>query len=177
MKMKFPGLLAVGLLAASMSANALPISATADNTYIFNFDFVVSAATPSPIYSDVHFHTGLDASTVDAGDSGTWVFFGDPGAGGAEIFSIVLNFSNITLSFPSLTDGIFSARLSMTSGSVIVDPRAIGESFTALLTGVTNPISVQIIQPTPVPEPGTLALLSIGLGLLASLGLTRRKGA
>jgi hypothetical protein len=177
MKMKFPGLLAVGLLAGPMSANALPLTATADNTYIFNFDFVASAAVPSPTYSDLHFFTGLDFSTLGAGDSGTWGFFGDPGAGGAELFSIDLNFGNITLAIPSITDGIFSARLSMASGSVTLDPRAIGEDFTSLLTGVTYPVSVQVTQPTNVPEPGTLALLSLGLGLVGIFRLTRREAA
>lgn len=168
MKGKVLGLLAVGLLAGPMSANAIIISGTWTFTagaYTGSFSF--SGLDTSQTYVDstaagfslsTNFDTsgnGGNAFSYNAYAPGTLVIGGLVSglntAGGAENDFILYNFD-----FPNSS-----------SGWLVYYPAGVDK------IEVPPPIEATF-QAASVPEPGTLALLGLGL---AGLGLNRRRKA
>jgi hypothetical protein len=156
-----PLILLVGL---KSPAEATPIVVTAGQTLSFNFDFFASGAIPPPPYSSGEFETGLVAATLDAGDGGTWTVFNGLNETGGIVFGpAAVNLASIA-GFSGLEDGRFSAVLALTSGSITIDPFALGLGGNGNdVTGRINPL-----QSAAVPEPATLTLLGGGLAVLAA---------
>jgi hypothetical protein len=160
MKTKILGLLAVALLAGPTAANAVPVSA--GDTVVWNFD--LTGQTPAPPFTSVEFFSksiGFDFTQM-----GSWEFFSDLDTAGTRFQTDSLGLISAGSNLSLWTDGIFSVRLTMISGNNFsVDPCVI-------LNRVSNGPCVSGLVAASVPEPGTLALL--GLGLLG-LGMSRRK--
>lgn len=152
--------LAMAALSAPATGFATAVTVNAGQSYIFNFDLVAAGASLLPPYTGgIVVIPNILAGTCCVGDAGTWTLFGDP-----DGIDAVVSF-DITDGLESsgdsrLEDGIFSLGLTMTVGSVVVDPLAYGVVGTNL-TGVRYPVSV--IPPVNVSEPGSLLLLGLGL--------------
>ncbi len=155
----------LGVTAAA--ADASPITVSAGQTVIFNFDFAAEGVVPPPLYPVMEFFANVDLSTDDASDNGTLKVFTDLNGGGIVAASATGSGVDLSTSTNNLglTDGIFSATLTMTAGSITLDPYAFGAD--ANLTPLTPHVSA--LQ--PVPEPATLTLLGGGL---AATALRRR---
>jgi hypothetical protein len=154
-------LFVVASLLAIRSASASPIVVNAGQTLTFNFDFVASGAVPPPPYPGVLFRPGTVLATLDAGDAGTWTLFTGPNGSGVVGYGPDpgLNLTAVNSTLAGITDGVFSAVLTLTSGSITVDPVAFGLSENgSIITGQIHPLA-----PTAVPEPATLTLLGTAL--------------
>ena len=167
MKKNFLAMVAVGLLAGPMAAHAVPITVSAGESQLWNFDLSGSPYLP---FSNgaTSFITNVTGLTV--GDVGTWSLFSDLNGGGS-----LFNFTSVIAplvngSFAGWNDGTFSARLTMTSGSVSVAPRFIGYNAARDRSSIDGTLVVPPV--TAVPEPGTLALFGLGL---AAMGLAMRR--
>jgi hypothetical protein len=151
------------LLGTSLPAQAAPIVVSAVDTVTFNFDFVAAGITPAPPYSGLVIEPA--SSQVDLGDTGTWtVYSGLNGTGGiaAGPIDLGLGLAFFPAGFPDMVDGIFSLVLTLTVGSITVDPFAYGLEGSQNVTGNVLPL-----QPTTAPEPATLTLLAGGLAVAA----------
>src|SRR6185436_11536661 len=140
--------LAVVLLVGVTRADAAPIVVNAGDTLTFNFDFVASGAVPPPPYTFGEFDTGLVLSTLDGGDAGVWTGFDQLNGGGAVVFGPFNGVNLLSTSNVALGDGLFSFVLTVTSGSITIDPFAFGGDNNVNLTGNISPLA-----DNTVPEP------------------------
>ena len=166
MKTGIRGLLAVGLLAGSMTANAVTgiwyfYASDAGSSYSGQFAF--TDLDPLGFYDDSQdagFTFSADFPTDELGgvgfyfDSTGQLMIGglNDGVGGAAPGDFTLSIDNFpdAIEFPSFSFNVAPGE----------------EFFTFNVTVSTEPILV--------PEPGTFALLVLGLGLIG-LGLRRRR--
>lgn len=154
------------LVVYAAEADAVPITVSAGETVTYNVNFPAAGAAPAPPYDTVLF--GAQISDFDPNSTGLWRIFGELDGNGPNVFNLTspflqaVGFSPIVGRAPVL-DGIFSARLTVDTGFVTIDPVAFG-----FLNGVsTGPVSAELVRPVPIAEPNTAALLSLGLiGLL-----------
>ena len=116
------GLLLVGVARAAESA---PITISAGETVIFNFDFAAAGVTPQPPYGFVQIelnHTGCQG----CGDVGTIDFFSELDGTGTLWATFNLGQHLMGNSNAAWTDGIFSVQFTGTEGSMTADPVAAG---------------------------------------------------
>lgn len=156
--------LACAALAFSTGLSAAPVTVSAGQTAIWNFDFgAVGAALPGS--AGIRFSPG----TTIFGAQGIWQLFGDLNGAGALLDTFGLNLSATTSVHPDWLDGVFSARLQVTSGSITVDPTAQAWDTTVGPVGLIVP---GVLVVAAVPEPATLPLLAAAL-LAAALASRR----
>ena len=167
--------LGIALLAALFAsrAHAAPITVSAGDFLTFNFD--LSGATPPPPYAVAGLSTGvgdLDFEPCSVGlcellDIGVWNFYTELDGAGSLFFTDAVNLGG---RFDTeMRDGVFSATLQMTEGSITVDPVACGITAGGARTPGCPPA-----PPPTVPEPATMALLASGaVALLARRSRTR----
>lgn len=154
-----------------MQAYALPITVSAGERLVFNFD--LSNSTPSPPYEGMSFETGIAGNQPVVG---TWALYTELNAAGPlrsltsavnlGAFSISV-FNNFTPTWvDDYLDGIFSTVLTIESG--IFDPHAISITGNRFNTRV-EPLAAS------VPEPGRLALFGLSFVLLGLRSIRPRR--
>jgi hypothetical protein len=150
--------------AVSRVADASPITISAGTTLTFNFD--LTGKLPPPPYDAIDFLTNIDPASLDAGDSGVFRLFNESdgiGYSGDSFFK--QTFESVS---PGLLDGVFSETITVTAGSIVVEPVAQGVVFN---TGAT-PLTPGVLT----PEPATWTLVSLGFaGVGALRWRTRRR--
>lgn len=157
----------IAILLASMGALADPIDIDAGESIIFNFDFTSEA--PPPPYVSAGASWSLDNIWDDGElDSGVIEVFTDLFAMGSLYYTSGWNeisyFSAFGTPESSIVDGLFSVKFTALAGSATLTS----------IVGTATPGEGGLISITPtlVPQPGTLALLGIGL---FALSLARRR--
>jgi len=179
MKKSFSAAVAVAVLMASR-AYAAPVTVSAGDFLTFNFD--LRGETPAPPYALASMITnvsGLDFAPPPCGgpgglcdllDIGEWRFWTELNGTGSLFQTAAVNLA--TLFHSEMTDGVFSATLQMTEGSIVVDPVACGIARIAP-DGERTPGCGPPEPPPSVPEPSALSLLA-SAGAVAMLRRLRR---
>ena len=166
MKTKILGLLAVGLLAGPMVANALSVVFDNPNQTVLR---------PSSGTVEASFSANYICDQGDAVNSVSVNYLHTSSNAILDAVSFVDSFScgnalRFTFYVPSTADlGLYNLAVNLT------DPALFGVTYfdaTGILRSVVTAISIDVVG--SVPEPGTLALLGLGL---AGLGLSRRRKA
>ena len=160
-------LLGLALCAVHGGAHATPITVTGGKTVIFSFDFTADGGLPMPPYPDMRIQTGLLLLSFDpATDDCRYTFFGEMNgvAQGSSVRSCAIDTFENSLDESGWLDGMLSIALTVISGSITIDPRAIaydafGLNGHAITPGVRPSIRV-------VSEPWSIAVLLAGLGLM-----------
>jgi hypothetical protein len=163
------------ILAAPAQAVPIPESAIAGTGLLINFD--LTGATPAPPYPVA----GYDLTWTGLG-AGETIFIDRYLNLNASnfFFSSTINFvtsgQNFVLNFPPFNDGQFSIVLRAAAGTTVdlTSATGLGCASTTNCTPANNLAAVSVALPGAVPEPGTLALLALGL---AGLGFGSRKKA
>ena len=117
--MKHVLIVAVVVLSAGARAQAAPITVSAGDFAIFDFD--LRGGTPPPPYARGLLDIGLnDLDLPD--DVGEWTFWTELDATGSVFYTFAGANLNAIADFAELNDGVVSATLNMISGSITVDP-------------------------------------------------------
>jgi hypothetical protein len=160
------GLLAFGLLAEPMVAHAVTVSA--GESVLWSFD--LTGTMPAPPFLLGGDRLVSNFADFSAEDAGYWTLYADA-SGTAQVVQFTELFAEMH-GHNWILDGIGSARLTMTAGSLDASPCAGGIGFLEDGGGFGETPCVAGVLVTDVAESGTLALL--GLGLLG-LGVVRRR--
>lgn len=167
------------LVLSPLAVNAAPIT--------LDFETVPTGSTvrSTPLVTSAGTITLSNASAISpsAAGTGNGVFHDDTSGSGFAIFSFDFDVDSITFGYSGQGFGVFTGEVLDASGAVIdsfFNPDTSGCTFcgTVTLSGVgirsfrfgDNPgggslsaIDDLIITPQPVPTPGTLAMLGLGL--------------
>lgn len=151
----------------SFAAEAAPMTVNAGESVVFNFDLTGVLAQHAS-FDHIFFYTSGSSSV---GTSGGWEFYSDMNATGDLLSSAGYNLGSKGSDYPGWLDGIFSAKLSVLTGSVTTNPYAKGGFLNGTWTYTAN------VYPTlaaAVPEPGTYAMMLAGLGLVGAASRYRK---
>jgi hypothetical protein len=166
-------LLALALV-ASPEAGATAIAVSAGQTVLFSFDFTKGSHYELPPYPDMRIETGVVLGSFDPGeDSCRYTFFGDVNGGsqGSSVGSCVIDVFESADEESGWLDGLLSIALTVISGEILVDPRAV--AFSAI--GVSGSAITPRIVPTVrfVAEPPSMWLAALALSLFCAHRLRR----
>lgn len=111
---------------ALCGAHAAPLTVNAGNSAVFNFELRATRELPVPPYTGVTFMSGA-AAAPDAPNTATrarWQLWSAPDASGTLLAEGDQQLQQHDLFDNAVRYGVFSVRLTVTQGSLTVDPRA-----------------------------------------------------
>ena len=179
---------AIGFLAALAAGPAMSavITLSQGHSALFNFDLTGQTPPPAPTYQEIMMvwqwwdNTNDKARTDFYGDlSGSSLLFSDDN--GPDVFAFAVGAYNPD--WPQLRDGLFSIRVTSTSGTLSVNPYAYGinglpgyEVRTPNVFGVYVPGgSLPPGGEGAVPVPATLPLFASALAAMGFLTHRRKR--